>query len=184
MQAGDLRALDALARTYSRRLMAVARRRCHSASDAEDAVQQALLEASDSMTSIRGEGDAVAWLSTLVARSCFRMNECRDRFTLTPTLSLAGEGDPHVSAERRELSDELERALMALSRTDRLAFLLSVDGLDSVEIAEHLGLTHDAVRSRLKRVRARLRDTLETLERTARHDHSPEAALPAVARHR
>jgi RNA polymerase sigma-70 factor (ECF subfamily) len=168
MQAGDLRALDALARTYSRRLLAVARRQCHSASDAEDAVQQALLEASDAMRSVRGEHSAAAWLSTLVARSCFRMNERAARADPLGDDEPCGcDADPHVQAERRELGEQLERALMSVSRTDRLAFLLSVDGHDSVEIAAHLGLTHDAVRSRLKRVRQRLREHVE-LPRAAR----------------
>jgi RNA polymerase sigma-70 factor (ECF subfamily) len=186
MQAGDLRALDALARTYSQRLLAVARRQCHSASDAEDAVQQALLEASDAMTSIRGEGSAIAWLSTLVARSCYRMNERAARHTplRDDTEACGCDADPQVNAERRELSAQLETALLSVTRTDRLAFLLSVDGHDSVEIAEHLGLSHDAVRSRLKRVRQRLRDTLGSLRRTPEHDHAPQAALPAVARNR
>ncbi|MGV3619420.1 MAG: hypothetical protein ACO1OB_01310, partial [Archangium sp.] len=50
MQAGDVRALDLLARTYGKRLASVARKQCHLAADAEEAVQQALLTASTSMT--------------------------------------------------------------------------------------------------------------------------------------
>ncbi|MFY0540937.1 RNA polymerase sigma factor [Nannocystis pusilla] len=50
---------------------------------------------------------------------------------------------------------------MTLSRTDRLAFLLAAEGCSSVEIAERFSLTHDAVRSRLKRARKVLRAALE-----------------------
>ena len=62
-----------------------------------------------------------------------------------------------IVAERRELGATLGEALMSLSRTDRLAFLLAAEGLTSVEIAERFSLTSDAVRGRLKRARKLLR---------------------------
>src|ERR1041385_8400218 len=77
MQAGDVSALDTLARAYGPRLLAVARRHCRLAADAEDAVQLALVNAARSMTSFRGEGSPLSWLSTLVARGCARID--RDR---------------------------------------------------------------------------------------------------------
>lgn len=175
MQSGDLLALDRFVRESSDTLMAVARRQCHLAADAEDAVQQALLVASTAMTGIRGDGAPLAWLSTLVARSCYRLNAVAaraDELTEPPCSC----DDPAVLAERRELTARLSDALMTLSRTDRVAFLLSVEGFTSVEIAEHLALSHDAVRSRLKRARQHLRvavgDTLEVVDGTEAHDPS------------
>jgi RNA polymerase sigma-70 factor (ECF subfamily) len=169
MQAGDLLALDALARAYSDKLLAVARRQCHLAADAEDAVQQALLVASAAMTGIRDDGAPLAWLSTLVARSCFRLNAQARR--VGDEVPEEGCDDPTEQYERRELAGRLEGALMALQRTDRLLILLSVEGFTSVELAEQFGLSHDAVRSRLKRARQTLRDTLDD-------GRSTEAANP------
>ncbi|MCY1054424.1 sigma-70 family RNA polymerase sigma factor [Nannocystis sp. SCPEA4] len=176
MQHGDLRALDHLARAYGDRLLAVARRRCDLREDAEDAVQQALLAAGTAMTGFRGEGSPLAWLSTLVARTCWRMNR-----KAAPTAEVADVpctcDDPAVVAERRELGTTLGEALMSLSRTDRLAFLLAAEGLTSVEIAERFSLTSDAVRGRLKRARKLLRaalesrDTLSSPRRTASASH-------------
>lgn len=159
MQAGDLLALDLLARAYSDKLLAVARRQCHLAADAEDAVQQALLMASAGMTGIRDEGAPLAWLSTLVARSCFRLNALARK--ADGEVPECGCDDPTEQYERRELAGRLSVALMALQRTDRLLFLLSVEGFTSVELAERFGLSHDAVRSRLKRARQTLRDTVD-----------------------
>lgn len=176
MQHGDLRALDHLARAYGDRLLAVARRRCDLREDAEDAVQQALLAAGTAMTGFRGEGSPLAWLSTLVARTCWRMNR-----KAAPAAEVADVpctcDDPAVVAERRELGATLGDALMSLSRTDRLAFLLAAEGLTSVEIAERFSLTSDAVRGRLKRARKLLRaalesrDTLSPPRRTASASH-------------
>lgn len=157
MQAGDMAALDVLARTCGPRLLAVARRRCHREGDAEDAVQTALLAASRDMHGFRGEGSALAWLSTLVARSCSRFNEQHAREQVGEAVDepcCADCGEPG-------LAEAVGAALMTLSRTDRLAFLLSVEGFSSVEIAERFGLSHDAIRSRLKRARKVLRDFVQ-----------------------
>lgn len=176
MQAGDAVALDHLARAYGPRLLAVAHRCCRSRHDAEDAVQQALVKATTSMTGYRGEGSPVAWLSTLVARTCFRFNQEAHNDPQRTVHSddgadVVGEtteqrccDDPEVRATQRQLADRLGLALMALSRTDRLAFLLAAEGATSMEIGERFGLSGDAVRSRLKRARKMLRAALMDLD--------------------
>ncbi len=159
MQAGDFLALDRLARAYGAKLLAVARRQCHLPADAEDAVQHALLLASSAMTGIRADGSPLAWLSTLVARTCFRLNQHASRLEALEALPCPCD-DPTVLAERQEWAARLGDALMQLGRTDRLLVVLSVEGFTSVELAEKFELSHDAVRSRLKRARQRLRASL------------------------
>lgn len=163
MQRGDVAALDHLARAYGQRLAGVARRCCRNASDVDDAVQLALVQAERSMTGFRGEGNAVAWLSTLVARSCYRLNAAAERSgTLTGDAACWCDAadDPAAQLEHKELGTALGAALMEVPRTDRLAFLLSVEGWTGPEIAAHFDLTHDAVRGRLKRARQILRQAL------------------------
>lgn len=158
MQAGDVRALDLLSRTYGKRLMSVARRQCHLAADAEEAVQQALLTASTSMTNFRGESSPLTWLSTLVTRTCSRMNQRAER--------IDAEVDVPCSCAEKDvlLATRIDDALMTLSRTDRVAFMLATEGFTGEEIAERFGVTSNAIRSRLKRVRAHLRDALSALQ--------------------
>jgi RNA polymerase sigma-70 factor (ECF subfamily) len=161
MHAGDAEALDRLARDYGPRLLAVARRCCRSSADAEDAVQQALLQASSAMRGYRGEGSPVAWLSTLVARSCFKLN--RDphndpaRTSHDVPEAPCGCDDPEERARTRELGERLGAALMTLGRIDRLVFLLAAEGWSTDELAAHFQLTGDAIRGRLKRARKILR---------------------------
>jgi len=184
MQAGDMRALDHLARAYGARLLAVARRRCRCAGDAEDAVQQALLAARSAMTGYRGDGSPLSWLSTLVARSCHRMNQQAGSLSAPAEIPCACD-DPTTLAEQRELGAMLGEALMSLSRTDRLAFLLSAEGFTSVEIAARFDLSHDAVRSRLKRARRVLRARLRAMadDTPSRAADTPAANPAAGATH-
>lgn len=191
MLAGDAEALDRLARDYGPRLLAVARRCCRCRDDAEDAVQQALVSATTSRQGYRGDGHPVAWLSTLVARSCFRMNRevhndpsrtvhhehDEDDGHGSRVRAPCGGGDPEERAAQRQLEERLGEALMALSRTDRLAFLLAAEGHTSEEIAAEFHLTSDAVRGRLKRARKILREHLAPFvePRPVTHPGAPAA---------
>lgn len=170
MQAGDLQALDAMVRCYSGRLVAVGRRCCRRPEDAEDAVQQALLEASESLEDFRGEGSPLAWLSTMVARRCRKQRRGR-RNDLDRHDSIEDAGcrcaapSPEELAARAELTGHLESALSEIRRADRLLLILSVEGWSSIELAEHFDLTPEAIRARLSRLRRRLRHTLREQRR-------------------
>ena len=163
MRAGDLRAIDILAREHADRLLAVASRCCRRPVDAEDAVQQGLLEAAVHLESWEGRGDPLAWLSSLVAHSCYRLNRGRKNDPQLHTVDVESPcacADPEAQALQRERHGHVSRALQALARPDRLALLMALDGWTGPEIAAEFGCSPNAVRSRLKRARARLREDL------------------------
>jgi RNA polymerase sigma-70 factor (ECF subfamily) len=163
MRAGDPQALDRATRELGPRLMRVALRCCRSPADAEDAVQMALLEASRGLGSYRGEGSPLAWLSTLVARSCYRLNDHAARQPVSGTDHGEGACDclsPERAVHEKRLGEALADALMELPRVDRLVLLLAAHGWRGPEIAAEFDLTHDAVRGRLKRARKAVRAAL------------------------
>lgn len=78
------------------------------------------------------------------------------------------DSDPLLLAEQADLAAALERAVDALSETDRAVFQhCLVDGFSYEDAAHRIGVTSGAVRNRLARVRARLRDELHTLKGTS-----------------
>ena len=164
MRAGDIAALERLTGCYGPRLVAVARRSCRRPDDAEDAVQQALLEAGRVRARWSGVRDPLAWLATLVSRSCGRMNRGRANDPALHAVDVELPctcSSPEVQAADRELGERLSAGLGRLSKTDRVVLLLSSEGWTGPEIADELGITPDAVRSRLKRARRTVREELE-----------------------
>jgi len=163
MQTRDPRALAHVSHCYGARLIAVARRACRVPEDAEDAVQDALVEAARSMDSYRGEGSPFSWITTLVVRRCHRLGR---GLRNDPALHVHGHeavcgcGDPEVLVAHRELAEQLARAIQALEPLDRSVVVLAHEGLTGPEIGASLGLTPNAVRSRLKRSRRGLRASL------------------------
>ncbi len=169
MRDGDLAALDQLTRCYGERLLAYGRRRCATEEHARDAVQDALLAAGEHLEDFRDEGSVEGWLVRMVGRACSRMRRGRKNDpALHADLSVVPVSAPGPSPEdevfQAELAARLGEALLALPPMDRAVLLLSdAEGYKGPEVAVALGLSHDAVRSRLARVRRRLRDALEPL---------------------
>ena len=165
--AGDLEALDRITRCHGQRLLAVGRRYCRSAAEAEDAVQDALLSAGTHLTSFRGEGSVEGWLVRMVANACHHMRRGRKndyRLHDTEQVLTSDAGSPEERAMVGELSEALGEALLELPPRDRTIVLLAeAEGWTGPEIAEKLGMSAGNVRVRLHRSRVALRERLEQL---------------------
>jgi len=169
MREGNLEALDRLSRCYGQRMLQMGRRRCGDDDKAQDAVQDALESAGRNLAAFRGEGSVEGWLLRMVQNACHRMRRGRkndphlhaEMDAETPSNS---EDSPEAAAVRGEMAVALGEALLELDARDRTLLLLG-DGEDwrGPELAEKLGMTETAVRTRLSRLRKRLRDDLGPL---------------------
>ncbi len=160
LKAGDRRGLDRASRCYAERLLAVGRKACASEDAARDAVQDAFVAASAGLEGYRGDGPAVGWLARMVVNACHRMRRGRKN---DPALHVGFEDDIGRPGEARDslLGRALEEALLELEPLDRSLVMLSEgSGWRAPELAEEFGLTAGAVRTRLSRLRSRLRDRL------------------------
>jgi RNA polymerase sigma factor (sigma-70 family) len=165
VRAGDASALDQLTRCYGERLLAAGRRHCRTEEEAEDAVQDALLIAGAHLDDFRAEGSLQGWLVRIVASACRRLGRGQKNDAARHDADLDSVADPDASPEadsaRRELAAHIDQALLALDPEDRwLVLLAEVEDFTAPEIAERTGLSAGAVRTRLTRLRRRLRDGL------------------------
>jgi RNA polymerase sigma-70 factor (ECF subfamily) len=163
VRAGDPEALERITRCYGDRLLAAGRRHCRTTDEARDAVQDALVVAATRLDSFRGDGSLEGWLVRIVASACRRMSrgQKNDPALHDGDAELATTTTPEADAARNELGDALARALLELDPEDRLVVLLSeADGFDAPEIARRIGSSPGAVRTRLTRLRQRLRASL------------------------
>ncbi|MBN1337016.1 MAG: sigma-70 family RNA polymerase sigma factor [Deltaproteobacteria bacterium] len=166
---GDIQALDVITRCFGDRLLAIGRRTCRDEEEAQDAVQDALLSAGIHLTSFRGEGSVEGWLGRMVQNACFRMRRGRKNDPSLHRTDLevqAHEEDPEQLSARAETATALGHALLTLPPMDRAILLLAEgEGWTGPEIAERMGLSPGAVRTRLTRMRSRLREELRALHR-------------------
>jgi RNA polymerase sigma-70 factor (ECF subfamily) len=170
VRAGDPSALDAITRCYGARLLAAGRRHCRTATEAEDAVQDTLLSAASDLASFRGEGSLEGYLLRVVARACRRLsrgtkNDAKVHDSDESALELAIDAtSPEAYAAQHQLGSILDSLLLSLEPEDRAVLLLAeLEDYTAPEISEKLGLSPGAVRTRLTRLRKRLREGLAPL---------------------
>lgn len=174
-QGGDVEAYNTLVRTYERQAYAVAMRLMRRPDQAEDATQDAFIQAYRALDTFRG-GSFRAWLVRIVTNRCYDLLRAAQRrgadsldnqeFETTPQWSsVAQSTDPEQGATRAELSGLLERALATLPDEQRLVVVLcDVQGYAYDEAASIMGVALGTVKSRLSRARSALREKLRGQE--------------------
>jgi RNA polymerase sigma-70 factor (ECF subfamily) len=157
----------AVYRATARPLLGFALRRSARPEDAADVVAETMLVAWRRIDDVPAGDDARLWLYGVarhVLANTRRGNRRRDRLGERLRHDVGRLAGPDI-ATGVAAGLELRAALAALADDDReLLQLTAWEGLAPQEIATVLGLSPVAVRSRLLRARARLRDQLE------RHD--------------
>lgn len=126
--------------------------------DAEDAVQEAICAAFERRESLREADKFRPWLLRILVNKCY--DTCRRR---RPTVDLEDVAD-YLPAKSQDHTERLTlwQAVMALSGDLRAAVtLFYYDGLSIREISGALGISEAAVKTRLSRGRAKLRQMLE-----------------------
>jgi len=146
-------------------LQRFALRLCRDVQDAEDVSQDALIAIAKNLARYEGRGSLSTWAFTLARTACVRKRrgaknrpaENAEPIDETP----ASAPHPELIAELRELATHLERALALLPEEHRAALVLrDLEGVDTATAARTLGITPEALKSRLFRGRRALRELL------------------------
>ncbi|TAK87733.1 MAG: sigma-70 family RNA polymerase sigma factor [Aquabacterium sp.] len=158
-QAGEPAALDRLLRQLQPDIRRYARRQCHRSTAIEDVVQEASIVLFRRLGSLRDPLALTAWLFRVVTRLC--MLPVLGLMRGVEELSDRHEAEHFARVPVDELRLDLVRALESLPRLYREVILLrDMEQLTIGETARQLGVTREAVKSRLHRARALVREYL------------------------
>ena len=158
-QTGDRRALEQLLTLHRNGVYRYGMRVCRTT---EDAVQETLWAATRALKTFRGSAGSISsWLFTIVRHQCYRLldrwRRAEDAADLPRPFQLPLE-DAVAAQEQRTL---LAAAMSLMDPREREVILMrDVEGLTAPEAADALGISVGALKSRLHRARATLRETL------------------------
>jgi len=155
---GDVRAFEALARRHQAALYRTAVRVTGDPAEAEDALQEALLDAWRHLDRFRGDAAFSTWMYRLVTNRCVAALRRR---RAVPAADAGDDVAAPDSPERAALLDlelaALGRAVQDLPDNLRVCWVLrELEGLGYGEIAEITGAGETAVRGRIHRARVQL----------------------------
>ena len=164
---GDREAFDVLAAGSVDRLYATARLILRDAELAEDATQDALVNAWRSLPSLRDVERFDAWLHRLLVRSCSSIGHHRRRWRTQIALLPAEPSEPDRTSSLAD-RDQIERGLARLNDAQRTILVLSFYvGLSPTEAADVLEIPVGTAKSRLHYAIESLRAALAADERTS-----------------
>ncbi|MCX5229613.1 RNA polymerase sigma factor [Streptomyces sp. NPDC006553] len=177
-QDGDVTSLTTVVMESQPHVRKFAKSLCASPQDAEDAAQEALIILYRKIGTLRATGALASWMFRIVRNECLRQVRFLVHRKDEPPAEPEASAEP--SAEEAVLHRlEVERiaaAVGALPRDQRQVLIMrDVQGLPGRTVAHSLGLSNAAMKSRLHRARAAVRQSLEAI------DQAPEQATDQAA---
>ena len=173
---GDEAAFEAVMRQQNGRLFRVARSILKDDADAEDALQEAYIDAYRNIAKFRGDARLSTWLTRIVINQAlgrlrkqkrdgvivpFSTTRGSDNEPEEPVLADTRNDSPETAAMRADMRRLLEQKLDELPVAFRTVFVMrEVEEMTVEETAECLAIPSATVRSRLFRARALLRESL------------------------
>src|SRR5689334_11245834 len=168
-RAGDRVALEKLLERHQAQVYRFGMKMCRDPEDAKDVLQDTLLAMARGVRDFRGASSISTWLYTVARSFCIKKRR-RSKFAPAEDRSLDTDvapearslADPAKSADEvlagRRVEQALEQAIDALEPMYREVLILrDVEGLTAPEVAEVLGVSVQAVKSRLHRARLSVR---------------------------
>ena len=162
IRAGETGLYEILMRRHNQRVYRTIRAVLKDESEVEDAMQQAYINAFRHLHQFEERAKFSTWLTRIALNEAFHrrkswQNDRKDDQSVMDTITSPA-ADPERQAYSEELRRVLESAVDTLPDGYRAVFMLrDVEGLSTAEAAEGLGLSDEAVKTRLHRARAMIR---------------------------
>lgn len=171
---GQRDAFGELVSRYQIRLYNAVGRLVDNPDDASDVVQEAFLNAYQSLHTFKGDAEFFTWLYRIAFNTAISLKRKKRAIISLDAGGREGGIDPDdhseyikpgAALERSEQETQLQDALTRLSHEHREVLVLKdIEGLKYEDIAEILGVPIGTIRSRLHRARLELREILEPLD--------------------
>jgi RNA polymerase sigma-70 factor (ECF subfamily) len=172
---GDKRALEALLERHEPQVYRFGMKMCRDPEDAKDVLQDTLLAMARGVRDFRGASSIATWLYTIARSFCIKRRR-RSKFAPVEERSLDSDladeaarlaapgDDPAETLAGKQVERALEQAIAGLDPMYREVLLLrDVEGLTAPEVAEIVGASVQAVKSRLHRARLSVRERVAPL---------------------
>lgn len=124
---------------------------------ANDLVQEVFIKVWSNLSSFRKESNITTWIYRIAVNTCLmNLRKKKSKPLSGALLSEDVSGQDETAQVKERQYQEMYRCIDALSATNRAIILMELEGLDQKEIADVMGLKHEAVRTRIHRIKIQL----------------------------
>ena len=183
---GDEQALEQLLIAVQPQLYRFSMKMCRHTEDAEDVMQDSMMTLARSFRDFRGASSLSTWIFTIARSFCIKKRRkgkfAPEREESLEQLAPSEQGsiqspspDPHQQAESAEIWRQVQAGIQLIEPAYReILVLRDIEGLRAKEVAEIVGISVPAVKSRLHRARAELREHLASTH------YQPQPGCPNI----
>ncbi len=169
--AGELDLFELIMRRYNQRLYRVVRSILGNDADVEHVMQDAYVAAYTHLGQFAERSKFSTWLTKIAVYEALARKKRQKRLVELDSMAesekehssmlASNERNPEEKLLNMELKDILEHSVEALPELYRSVFVMrEIEGLDTVETAECLGISQENVKTRLHRAKAMIRGEL------------------------
>jgi RNA polymerase sigma factor (sigma-70 family) len=144
---------------------------------AEDAAQEAFIQAYRELGSLRDAHAFASWFRRIVFTQCARLTRGKHLSTvpLEDAIEVPAPGEPAQVAEARDMRERVMDAVGSLPENERVVTtLFYINGYSHNDIAGFLDVPVSTVKSRLHTSRNRLKESMMAMVGDYLHEHAPD----------
>ncbi len=177
---GETELFEIIMRRYNQRLYRVIRAILRDGAEVEQVMQEAYFLAYTHLGQFAEKAKFSTWLTKIAIHEALGRIRRRGRLVALDSIAESGKGNPMLISKERdpeqkvlnnELKNLLEAAVEDLPDHYRSVLVMrDVEGLDTAETSECLGISEEAVKVRLHRARALMKKQLYARAGVTRHE--------------
>lgn len=161
---GNEHAFELLVRRHQGHTYRLALRMLGNHDDADDAAQEAFLQAWRGLSSFRADAAFGTWLYRIAMNECLRLLSRRREIAELPVEIVDPTASPEEMLAAKQIVAAVKAGVAGLTPEQRAPWVLrEVEGLTYEEIADVLALTVAAVKARLHRARLHIADAVRSV---------------------
>ena len=123
---------------------------------AKDITQEVFIKVWENLPGFRKESAVSTWIYRITVNTCLlHIRNQKKKKAEVDTANLSAVAEENAHPEENQLK-QLHGCIQMLSQTNRSLILLELEGLPQKEIADIVGLSHEAVRTRIHRIKNQL----------------------------
>lgn len=125
---------------------------------AKDLAQEVFIKVWENLHSFRKESSLSTWIYRITVNTCLSSFKRKRTVNISNHLdNLGKESESELQDENKELKiSQLYSCINKLHKANKSIILLELEGLPQKDIAEVMGLTHEAIRVRIHRIKNEL----------------------------
>ncbi|MFH6987044.1 RNA polymerase sigma factor [Flavobacterium collinsii] len=134
---------------------------CGDVALASDAAQEIFIKVWENLDTFRNESSISTWIYRITVNTCLlylRKSSSRKEIRADVLPQVASET---YSNEKEEQLQQMYQCIQKLEETNKMIILMTLDGIEYLEISEVIGITEETLRVRIHRIKKSLTQCIQ-----------------------